>query len=344
MIVILDFLIRYMCAFAGHHRSRSSCRLGVLAVHFFGSSNMSWKPEHEIEIIAGTPPGGGLDRSARALAAALEAGKLLQFPVKVSNIAGDGSRKAWVHLAGRTGDPHTLCVSSSNLATDHLLGSTAFRHEKDFTPLAILYTEYIAFVAAAGSSIRSATDLLARFATDASSVTVAVSTSLGNPNHIALAKIVRHAGGDVLAPQVRVFGSALDAVADVVEGKSDVAAVTAASPVPEMDAGRVRTLAVSAPRRLGGSFGSTPTWRELAVDCVIGAWRGVSGARDLTPAQVEFWRKTLAAAVATAEWQAALARYLWTDAWLDGAPLSDHLAREYEEMRAELLALQLLKA
>ena len=28
---------------------------------------MIWQPEREIEIIAGTPPGGGLDRSARAL-------------------------------------------------------------------------------------------------------------------------------------------------------------------------------------------------------------------------------------------------------------------------------------
>src|SRR5262249_44470236 len=149
----------------------------------FGSY-MTWQPEREVEIIAGTPPGGGLDRSARALEAAITAGRLLEVPVKVVNIAGDGSRKAFVHLAGRRGDPHVLNISSSNLATDHLLGASAFRHETDFTPLAILYTEYISFVARADSSIGSASDLLSRFAADARSVTVAVSTSLGNPNHM----------------------------------------------------------------------------------------------------------------------------------------------------------------
>jgi putative tricarboxylic transport membrane protein len=302
-----------------------------------------WQPEREIEIIAGTPPGGGLDRSARALAKALEAGRLLKVPIKVVNVAGDSSRNAWLRLAERPADPHVLSISSSNLATDHLLGAVRYRHETDFTPLAILYTEYIAFVARSDSPIGSAGDLLARFGSAAGAVTVALSTALGNPNHIALAKVVRHAGGDVNAPVVRVFGSALDAVADVVAGKSDVAAVTAASPVPELESRAGRGLAVSSPQRLAGLYASTPTWHELGVDCVIGAWRGASGARGLAPAQTAFWERTLAAATATAEWQSELARHYWTAAYLDGQALRDHLQREYEEMRVDLRDLGLLK-
>lgn len=303
---------------------------------------MTWRPERGIEIVAGTPPGGGLDRSARALAAALEQGRLLEVPVKVVNISGDSSRKAWLHLGERPADPHVLCISSSNLATDHLLGAVRYRHETDFTPLAILYTEYIAFVARSDSSIASARDLLDRFATDAGSVTVALSTALGNPNHIALAKAIRHAGGDVKAPVVRVFGSALDAVADVTAGKADVAAVTAASPVPELESGTMRALAVSAPRRLGGIFASTPTWRELAVDCVIGAWRGASGARGLAGEQVSFWETTLKAACATAAWQSELSRHYWTAAYLEGQALRAELARETVEMHSMLAELGLL--
>ena len=300
-----------------------------------------WKPEREVEIIAGTPPGGGLDRSARALVAALDAGRLLDVPVTINNVAGDGSRRAWTVLDRRRRDPHVLCVSSSNLATDHLLGASAFRHETDFTPLAILYTEHIAFVSRADSRIRNAVDLLNRFASAAGSVTVALSTALGNPNHVALAKVVRHAGGDVKAPVVRVFGSALDAVSDVVDGKSDVAVVTAASPVPELESGTMRALAVSSPRRLGGLYAATPTWHELSVDCVIGAWRGISGPGDLTAAQILFWQKTLAAAVATGEWKSALGRLYWTPDYLDGPALNDYLRREYEEMRVALRELGL---
>jgi putative tricarboxylic transport membrane protein len=303
---------------------------------------MPWRPQREVEIVAGTPPGGGLDRSARALVKAIESKRLLDVPAKVKNVAGDGGRRAWAYLNRHPGDPHVLCISSSNLATDHLLGVSAFDHETVFTPLAILYTEYIAFVTRSDSSLKSGADLIARFAAGAGSVTVALSTSLGNPNHIALAKVVRHAGGDVKAPKIRVFDSALDAVADVVTGNAEVCAVTAASAVKEITAGTMRALAVSAPQRLAGLYAQTPTWLEQSVDCVIGAWRGVSGARGLTPAQVAYWEGTLAAAVRTEAWIAELARLYWTPMYLDGATLREHLKRERTEMSATLKDLGLL--
>jgi putative tricarboxylic transport membrane protein len=307
------------------------------------SASAAWRPQREVEIVAGTPPGGGLDRSARALVKAIESKRLLDVPAKVNNVAGDGGRKAWVWLDRHPGDPHVLCISSSNLATDHLLGASAFDHERAFTPLAILYTEYIAFLVRSDSSLKSGADLIARFAAGAATVTVALSTSLGNPNHIALAKVVRHAGGDVKAPSIRVFDSALDAVADVVAGKAHVCAVTAASAVKEITEGTMRALAVSAPQRLTGLYAQTPTWLEQSVDCTIGAWRGVSGARGLTHAQLAYWEGTLAAAVRTEAWTADLARLYWTPMYLDGASLRQHLKRERGEMEVALRELGLLK-
>ena len=304
---------------------------------------MSWRPQREVEIVAGTPPGGGLDRSARALVRAIESKRLLDVPAKVSNVAGEGGRKAWAYLDRHPGDPHMLCISSSNLATDYLLGASSFDHEAAFTPLAILYTEYIAFLARSDSSLKNGADLIARFATGAASVTAALSTSLGNPNHVALATVVRHAGGDVKAPNIRVFDSAPDAVADVVAGNADVCAVTAASAVKEITAGTMRALAVSAPQRLAGLYAQTPTWLEQSVDCVIGAWRGVSGARGLTPGQIAFWEGALATAVTTPEWVAELARHHWTPMYVDGSKLREHLRRERTEMSAVLQDLGLLK-
>ncbi|MGH8620788.1 MAG: tripartite tricarboxylate transporter substrate binding protein [Burkholderiales bacterium] len=303
----------------------------------------AWRPQREVEIVAGTPPGGGLDRSARALVKAIESKRLLDVPVTVNNVAGDGGRRAWADLDRQPGEPHVLGISSSNLATDHLLGTSAFDHESAFTPLAILYTEYIAFVTRSDSSLKSGADLVARFAARPASVTVALSTSLGNPNHIALAKVVRHAGGDVKAPNVRVFDSALDAVADVVAGRADVCAVTAASAVREITAGTMRALAVSAPQRLAGLYAQTPAWLEQSVDCVIGAWRGVSGARGIAPAQIAFWERTLAEAVTTEAWREELARLYWTPMHLDGAKLREHLRRERREMASMLEELGLLK-
>lgn len=304
---------------------------------------MTWRPQREIEIIAGTPPGGGLDRAARALLKAIESKCLLEVPARVNNVPGDGARKCWVTMDQRPGDPHVVSISSVNLTTDHLLGAAPFRHERAFTPLAILYTETIAFVVHAGSPLKTGADLLKRLATDAGSVTVALSTSLGNPNHIALAKVVRHAGGDARAPKIRVFDSAIDAVADAACGNADVAAVTAASAVKELDARIMRALAVSAPVRLPGLYAQTPTWREQSVDCVIGSWRGVTGVRGITTGQIAFWEGVLAAAVNTAEWNAELVHHYWTPMYLDGARLREHLERERTEMKTMLGELGLLE-
>jgi putative tricarboxylic transport membrane protein len=302
---------------------------------------MSWRPERAIEIVAGTPRGGGLDRSARALAKAIEANALVDVPVKVVNVGGEGGRKAWVHVERYAGDGHVIAISSPNMTADYLMGVTKSDPER-FPPLAILYSEYIAFVVRRDSTIGSGRDLVHRLAQNAAAVKIALSTSLGNSNHVAVAKVIRHAGADTKAPVIRVFDTALDAVADVVAGRADVGAITAASPVPELEAGRLRTIGLSSPARLGGPYATVPTWREQGVDCVIGSWRGASGPPGLDVAQIAFWQGSLAAAVRTPEWQDDLARLFWTAMYLDGAELRGYLTRERTEMKAMLGGLGLL--
>lgn len=295
----------------------------------------SWQPDREIDILAGTPPGGGLDRTARTLSA------VLQVPNQVVNIPGDGARKVWASVDARAGDAHLLCISSPNLTTDYLTGIASFNHGS-YTPLAILYNEYIAFVTRGDSSYRSAGDLLKRLRTDTAKVTVALSTAAGNPNHIALAQVTRHAGGNVRAPVIRVFDSALDAVADVVAGNADIAAVTAASAVKEIEAGVCRALAVSSPERLAVCYAQTPAWLELGVPCTLGAWRGVHGARGLTSAQIAWWDAALTDATRAASWADELARHYWTPMLVTGAALRDHLAQEQAQMRTALVALDFI--
>jgi putative tricarboxylic transport membrane protein len=302
---------------------------------------MSWKPERAIEIVAGTPPGGGLDRSARALAKAIEANALVEVPVKVVNVGGDGGRKAWAHMERYAGDGHIIAISSPNMAADYLMGVTKSDPER-FAPLAILYSEYIAFVVRNDSATASGNDFLRRLGQDAAAVKIALSTSLGNSNHVAVAKVIRHAGADTKAPVIRVFDTALDAVADVVAGHAEVGAITAASAVPELEAGRLRTIGISSPARLGGPYASAPTWLEQGVDCVIGSWRGASGAQGLDGAQIAFWQGVLAAAVRTPQWRDDLARLFWTAMYLDGAELRGYLARERTEMKSMLDGLGLL--
>lgn len=66
--------------------------------------------------------------------------------------------------------------------------------------------------------------------------------------------------------------AALDAVADVVAGHADVCAVTAASVLKELAAGRVRLLAISAPelKRAVVSDGPPGGYGEISVMTRLG--------------------------------------------------------------------------
>ncbi|MPZ58045.1 MAG: hypothetical protein GEU91_16430 [Rhizobiales bacterium] len=302
----------------------------------------TWAPERPITIAAGTPPGGGLDRVAHALAGVITEARLLDVPVNVVNIPGDGARRVWAEVDRYVGDAHLVSISSPNLTTDHLVGLAVFDHSR-YVPIATLVTEYIAFAVRADSALRTGADLLHRLAADPGNVTVALSTALGNPNHIAFAKLTRHAGGDINAPRIRVFDTALDAVVDVVEGHAELSAVTAASVVKELEAGRVRLLAISAPLRLPAPFAAVPTWTEQSVDCVIGAWRGITGPSGIDAPQITFWERLLAGVVRDHRWQAALARHCWSPMHLDGPSLHAYLVQEGAQMRALLDELGLLQ-
>jgi putative tricarboxylic transport membrane protein len=306
--------------------------------------SQSWKPERAVRIIAGTPPGGGLDRVARALAKAIAATGLLNVPVEVENISGDGARRAWTHcIDNHPGDGHVIGISSPNLTTDYLVGIASFEHSR-YTPIATLVTEYIAFAVRSDSTLRMGSDLIGRLGRDASAVTVALSTALGNPNHISLAKLTRHASGDVNAPVIRVFDTALDAVADVIAGSADICAVTAASVLPELKGGRLHLIGITAPSRLSDAFSGVPTWKEQGAECVVGAWRGVTGPASLGAAEVSFWEGLLKRATEQPVWSNELARLSWSAMFQVGTDLHAHLEKERAEFVGVLGELGLLKA
>jgi len=299
----------------------------------------AWRPQHDIELVAGTPAGGGQDRPARVLIDLLK--DLVGVPIKLTNIAGRGGGNAWDYLAGHPGDPHVLAINSPTIITNQLLGESALAFAS-LTPLANLYTEYLVFVVRPRTAMQSAQQLLTQLGDDPAGIRIAFATAIGNMNHMALAKITQQAGGDVTVLRTEVFDSARYAVAHVVEGHADLAVITATSAVPELDSGALSAIAVSAPARMTGPFVQVPTWGELGIDCVVGTWRGVIGTSRMTAPQIAFWENALLSAVRGDAWRAELARHHWVDTYLGAAATRDFLDGELLAMKGALGALGLL--
>jgi len=97
-------------------------------------------PDAGVELVAGTPPGGGQDRPARALIAVLEQHKLLDQPIRLTNIGGRGGGNAWDYLKTQRGNPHVLAINSPTIISNKLLGVSDVEYAQ-LTPIANLYTE-----------------------------------------------------------------------------------------------------------------------------------------------------------------------------------------------------------
>ncbi|MGF1665918.1 MAG: tripartite tricarboxylate transporter substrate-binding protein [Acidimicrobiia bacterium] len=290
---------------------------------------MTWSPERPIEIIAGTPAGGGQDRAARAFASALP------FETYLTNVPGRGGGNGWDLLARRIGDPHVVSISSPTLITNKLQGGALIDHA-DLTPLAQLCTESLVFAVGSDRDFVTVGDVLTAIT---QREPVALATARGNVNHIAVGLIADHVGVDPGEVPVVVFDSARNAVADVLAGNASLAVVSAASVLPEVATGTVRVVAVTAATRMAAPFERVPTWRESGVDCVIGTWRGLIGPARLQPEHIAFWDRAVAAAVVSDPWRAALAEHRWDDTHLDATATRVFLDEERVRLAAALKGL-----
>ena len=332
-----------MGARRAHHRGATALiRSHSDTLESIDIMNTPWKPHAGIELIAGTPVGGGQDRPARVLMKILAEERLLDVPVQVLNVVGKGGGKAWDYLLERPGNPHVLAISSPPLLTNRLAGIDNYDHAA-LTPIANLYSEYVAFVVRTDSPIANADDLARRLGTDPASVVVSLATALGTTNHIALARVTMQAGGDVRALAMHVFDSARYAVEDCVAGKADVAAVSAVSAVPEIAEGKLRPIAVTSPQRLGGLFADAPTFAERSIDCIEGTWRGVVAPPGLSAEQTRFWEQTLARATRSPDWNAELERQYWMASFMDAAQCAQFMDRERDNLRSSMTQLGLLE-
>lgn len=286
-----------------------------------------WRPTREVEFIVGTPPGGGQDRPARTLIHILEAASLVDVPMKLTNLPGNGGGHAWDALRARAGDPHVLSISAPPLMSNRILGISDFDHAA-LMPVANLFTEYLAFIVPADSPIPDAGALLALLAADPGALRISLATAIGSTSHIAMGQLLTHVGADPRKLDLRVFESAPYAVDDVAAGNAQLGVISAVSARKALEAGTVRALVVSAPARLSGVFAHAPTWTESSVPCVIGQWRGVLGAPGIGAGHLAYWTHVLHAAVDHARWQDELATHNWTGHFITGAKLQAFLEDE----------------
>ena len=286
-------------------------------------------------------PGGSNDKTARTIEKVIQERRLLSGTLAVVNKPGGGGNIAFAYLNQHAGDAHYIVIGTPSVLTNHITGMSALTYA-DYTPVALLFSEYIVFAVKPDSPMRTGKDLAARLK-DARSISVAFATTLGNHNHIAAALLTRLAGGDVRALRAVVFKGSAEATSALMGGHVDLVTTAAANIEGHIQAGRLRAVGVAAPERLPGAFAEVPTWKEQGIALVLGASRSVFAPRGLSAAQSAYWEELFAGIVQSEEWKQDLRQFFWTGTFLRGEDFRKRLALENAELKSTLTELGLAK-
>lgn len=297
-----------------------------------------WAPQKNVEIVAPTPPGGTIDKFARSIERTLIAAKLVTTSMTIVNKPGGGNQIAYAYVSQHAADPHYLLIGTTTLLTSHITGASKLTYT-DFTPIASLFNDNIAFVVNSASVIREGKDLVARMRTDPQSLTLGFSPTLGAHHHIIAGLFMKAIGASPRDLKPVAFKGSAEALTALLGNHIEVVSTGAGNASIHVASGKLRVVGVAAPQRLPGSLSGVPTWKEQGIDLVYGSWRTIAAPKGITREQAEFWEKALRRVSESAEWKADLEKNYWSEFFATGAQLRANLEREYAAMKSILVEL-----
>ncbi|NJQ00729.1 Bug family tripartite tricarboxylate transporter substrate binding protein [Streptomyces zingiberis] len=300
-----------------------------------------WKPSKPIEYVAPANTGGGWDTLARSTARILEEDDLVDRPMRVVNKPGAGGAIGWAYVANHAKDPHKLFVTSPPILLVPMAGESDHSH-RDFTPIARLMSEPLAYVVKNNSPIKDFGDLADRLKADPKKVSVAGGSGPGSLDHVGLAGAVQAAGADPSKVKYVPFDGGGEAITGLLGGHVDVAVAGASEAQGLSKSGDVRVLAVSSGERVK-TLPDAPTLVESGVDYEFDVWRGVMGPAGLTDEQVAYYEKAFAEMVKQDSWKKERDRFGWTDAWMNSGEFGEFLNDQEKELGEILSSVGLKK-
>jgi tripartite-type tricarboxylate transporter receptor subunit TctC len=204
-------------------------------------------PERPIRILAGYPPGGGIDLVARLIGDPMKAA--LGQPVIVENRTGAAAMIAAHAVAKAVPDGHTLLMAASGeVAINHHVYRERMAYDplRELTPVALIGIVPCVVVVREDAPVRTPAELVAHAKANPGKLSFS-SSGVGNPQHLAGELMNRMAGTDVLHVPYR---GAAPAVTDVAVGAVTMSFTSLAAALPLLQDGKLRAVAVTSRTRM----------------------------------------------------------------------------------------------
>ncbi len=278
----------------------------------------------QFRIIAPAAPGGGWDQTARVMQQVVQQTGLART-VSVENIPGAAGLIGLARFIGAERGNGDAVMVNGLIMLGAIVTQKSVVTFANVTPIARLTGEYEVLTVPTNSPFRTMEDFVRAFRERPEAISWG-GGSAGGSDQI-LAGLIADAVG--VAPR-RVnyiaFSGGGESLSAILGGQVSVGINGLAEFAPQIEAGTVRALAISSAERLPGL--DIPTLREQGVDVEFENWRSVVGPPGLSAADRQRLEGAVASLAASAEWQAALAKYRWIDRYLTGPEFLRFVASE----------------
>jgi tripartite-type tricarboxylate transporter receptor subunit TctC len=274
----MHFYIRtWPAAMAALGLMASSAHAGELA------SSATRYPVKPVRVLVGFAPGGAVDVQARIVAQSLS--ELLGQTVLIDNRGGQDGIIAGNAVAKSAPDGHTLVYVSAGHAMNSVLHAKTIPYHplRDFAPISLTASGPLTLVVNPSLPVADLKGLVALARKRPGQLNFA-SSGTGGTMHLAGELLKSMAAIDIVHVPYKGGGPA---ITDVLGGQVELTFVGAPASMPHIQAGRLKVLAVTTPKR-AVAFPNVPTVAEMGYPGYeVGAWYGVLAPAGTPAAIVE---------------------------------------------------------
>jgi|tagenome__1003787_1003787.scaffolds.fasta_scaffold20753708_2 putative tricarboxylic transport membrane protein len=257
-------------------------------------------------------PGSGQDQAARAFEEALKKENLVTG-TQVTHFAGGGGMIAISQfLTTRTGSSNAVVTQGAGHLSFPLSNKTPVSL-RDVTPLARIAGEYEILVVRSDSEFKTVDDLVAKYKANPPAITWGAGAR-GSTDHIFYAMISKAVGVPAQKLNFIPHTNTGEIVAAVLGGHVQVGAGGYQDFAPQIEAGKIRVIAVGSAERLKGI--DAPTLKERGIDVEVTNWRGVSAHPSLSEAELDKMSDLFDKMVKSPTWKQMLVDRGWNDLYL----------------------------
>ncbi|WP_454691982.1 Bug family tripartite tricarboxylate transporter substrate binding protein [Achromobacter aloeverae] len=259
------------------------------------SGGQDW-PTRPVKVIVPFTPGGSTDIAARIVAAHMSQAFGQTFIVE--NRPGGGGNIGLAAVQRADADGYTLGL----ITTAHAINATLFKTpgydlKKGLRQIGIIYSGPLVLAANPDAPFDSVKSLIAYAKKNPGKVNFA-STGIGGSTHLAGELFDLKAG--IRMTHVPYKGSA-PAIADVIGGTCQIMFDTTISSLPHIQAGKLRPLGVTSPRR-ADQLPQVPTIAEAGLPGYeVAAWNGLCAPAGTPDAVIEKLNASLVKAISQSD-------------------------------------------